>query len=356
MMPIYKLLAYTRLCASALRVAFIALVAAVCHLGAATCFASAATAVAKDSGWATRAGLRSHFSWLDNQRIIFVGAEHQTIDEGEGKAGIYQLAVWNPLAGTVSRVAELSARSSLCVAGSYVRYQIERDGVWFVRYGEFGHTNEAELDVQAFRDGILAVSPVSCREYNPKLLRKRYGNWSLPLTEPGEYLDKTAGDYAQPMRYFPSDGSDAIALTGIPTRAVDRTPRYSYFKQAYVFQEIRRQSGSNIPHRVWLLTKDGNVEEITLPAGPWMAGSVGAMPARSGWVMWSHALDVGRGHGAAGIYLLRQGGAVRLMTGYPHGLAVSPDGCKVAASIETERVARVSQPRLWMVDMCSKGN
>lgn len=309
----------------------------------------------KDSGMLARSHDRHGLNWLDNERIVFIGSKPgETRVERGREFPRNDLFVWKIATGEILRHAELSNTSGICVAPGYVRYHFERDGVPHVRFGEFGRTNEVELDIQAMKDGILTVGPVSCREYNPKLLKRRYGDWALPLLEPGEYLDRTSRHYAEPMRYFPEDGTDPIPLPKIPNRDVISIPEYSTYLGKYVFNELRRRSGPEFTQRLWVLDRQGKVDEIVLPAGPWMAGSVRGVPARGGWIVRSHALDLGRGFGAAGVYLIEGNKVTRLMTGYPHALAVSPDGCKVATSIEVKRT-EVARPTVWMIDLCAKG-
>jgi hypothetical protein len=310
----------------------------------------------KDSGILARGQDRHGLGWLDNERIVFIGSKlGETRIERGREFPRNDLFVWNIATGEIQRHAELSRTSGICVAPGYVRYHFERDGVPYVRFGVFGRTDEAEVDVQAMKDGILALSQVSCREYNPKLLKRRYGDWALPLLEPGEYLDRTSGHYNEPMRYFPEDGADPISLPKIPNREVIAVPQYSTYLGKYVFNELRRRSGPEFTQRLWVLDRQGRVDVIVLPAGPWMAGTVRAMPALGGWVMRSHALNIGRGFGAAGIYLIEGKRVTRLMVGYPHAFAVSPDGCKTAVSIETEQRKETARPRVWVIDLCAKG-
>jgi hypothetical protein len=307
----------------------------------------------KDSRMVARGQDQSAVRWLDNERIVFIGSKPgETRIEREREFPRNDLFVWNVATGKVSREAELSRTTGICVAPGYVRYHFERDGVPYVRFGVFGREDEAEVDVQAMKDGILAVSPISCREYNPKLLKRRYGDWALPLLERGEYLDRTSGHYAEPMRYFPSDGTEPVSLREIPTRNVLTTPQYSQYLDGYIFAEKRSRSGPEYAQRMWLLERSGKIRQAVVPAGPWTAGSMDAMPARGGWVMSSRARGLQGGFGAAGIYLITDVRVTRLMAGYPHALAVSPDGCKTAVSIETEPKKETARPRVWFIDMC----
>jgi hypothetical protein len=107
--------------------------------------------------------------------------------------------------------------------------------------------------------------------------------------------------------------------------------------------------------RAWTLDRQGRVEEIALPQGLWMASVVRAMPIAGGWAMTSNATAVGRRVDAAGVYLVRDGKATRVMSGLPHGYAVvSPNGCNVAVAIDVE-LKREARPKIRMINLCSRG-
>jgi len=309
----------------------------------------------KESGVQARSLNEHDLYWLDNERVIFVGwiPGEFRLEQGRRFPKI-DLFVWNTTSGELRRHAELSTSARLCVVKRYVRVQFERDGKHFVRYGDYGIEHETELDLQAHLDGILAVSPISCREYNPKLLRKRYGERALPLLDRGEYLDRSSVDHAEPMRYFPEDGSDPIPLRIIPNRYVLPAPRYSDYLNKYVFNELRPRVGPDTMARAWTVDKQGRVEEIVLPQGLWMASTVRAMPIEGGWVMTSKATAIGRRVDAAGVYLVRGEKATRVMSGLPHAYAVSPNGCNVAVAIDVE-LEREARPMIRTINLCSRG-
>ena len=309
----------------------------------------------KDSGLLGRSGKPHDLYWLDSDRIIVIASKSGEMRVEKGNQfSRDDLFVWNVITDEVRREDTLSWGSELCVAPRYLSYLFERDGVRYIRFGKFQLTHEVEFDEQAIADGILALSRVSCKEYNPKWLVKRYGRWAIPLMEPGEYLDRTQGHFVEPMRYFPADGAESIPLPNIPNRNVIRTPRYSEYLNKYVFNELLTHFAESSRQRAWLLDRQGRVQEITLPSGPWMAGSIDALPAKSGWVFTSTAIAIGRRVDAAGIYLLRNQQVIRLISGYPHAFAVSPDGCKVAVALDRDS-ERMSRATIQMINLCSNG-
>jgi hypothetical protein len=85
-----------------------------------------------------------------------------------------------------------------------------------------------------------------------------------------------------------------------------------------------------------------------------MAGYVQLMPIRGGLVMTSRAGAVGRNVEAAGVYVVKNEKVTMMLAGMPHALAVSPDGCKVAVSIDVER-KETARPRVNMIDVCLQG-
>jgi len=307
----------------------------------------------KDSGIIARSQRSRELYWLDDQTVVAIGFLSKNtstkVTAGDSKFG---LLVWNTVSDRVTVQSGLGAISSLCVAPGYVRHQVQRDGTQFVRYGVIGRTREKVLDVQAMKDGILAVSPVSCREYNPKLLRQRYGRWSLPLLAPGEYLDQAAPYDGSSMRYFPEDGSTPVHLDEIPKRAIDPIPRYSSYLDSYLFAELRQRVATDVVQRFWILDRRGRVSEFTIPAGPWMTGATDALPAKSAWALISKAIELEGGHGAAGLYVARRGEVERVIIGYPHALAVAPSGCGVAVAIDVRVRAQNSSPTIMAIDLC----
>ena len=309
----------------------------------------------KESGIVARSQSDRGLYWLDDQTVVAVGFFSEKNKKFAGNDKTFRLLVWNTSSNELVVEPAIREVGGLCVAPGFVRYQFESNGERYVRFGPYGRTREKVLDIQAIKDGILAVSPVSCREYNPKLLRLRYGPWSLPLLAPGEYLDRADIHDASWMRYFPEDGSEPIDLIEIPKRDVERVPRYSQVLDRYVFAELRRRVARDDEQRFWLLDRRGKVEAFTIPAGPWMTGTTDAMPAKAAWVLMSKAIGLRGGYGAAGLYVLRGAEVERVIVGYPHAISVAPSGCGVAVAIDVSGRSDESRPTIMAIDICQRG-
>ena len=310
----------------------------------------------KDSGYGGRPVSAPDVYWLDKHRIAFIGHKREEYSVAGGqKLARSELFAWDIRTGTVRKRAILGAFEFLCVRHHFVRFGFTRGGMRYVGMGQWGREHVVKEDTQAVTDGILAMSPISCREYNPKLLRKRYGKNPLPLLSKGEYLDRTSGHYIEPLRYFPEDGSKPVPLSGIPNREVNTAPRYSEYLHRYVFHAVNFRSGEKFVQRMWLVNRRGAVTVAAIPAGPWMGGSPSAMPTARGWLLASTALKTTAGVNAAGMYLVHDQRVVRILSGLPHGYAVSTDGCKAAVAIDID-LGRSTHVRIMMIDICSKGD
>lgn len=331
----------------------------------------------KDSGYVGRVQAMQDVYWVDNEQVLFLGWKAGDEVVGEDgqivpKDGIH---VWNIKTGTILAVdAQVSKVQSVCFQSAftwrnspkgdllttqgYLRYVFGRGNSLYVGFGALYRSRIRELDGHALKEGSLAVSPLSCREFNPNQLKKRYGGNPLPLLEPGEYLDRTVQDPSRApafLRYFPSDGGEAVVLKAIPTMEVVTTPRFSEYTQKYVFRELRRNTGPDSPMRMWMVDRTGTVEQTFLPSGPWMSGSPEAMPTRKGWFLTSTAV-ARASPGDGGGYLISGARVSRLIAGWPRSYSISPDGCKVAISISAHDASVVSAPTIGMINLCSKGD
>lgn len=307
-----------------------------------------------DSGYFGRTSGAQDIYWLDNSRIIFIGYRPGEFRiENEQKMPRADLVVWNTTTRHITKHADVTTTSWLCSSRGFVQYGFIQGGIRYVRAGEFGKEHETEEDVRRLPPVELSAhSPISCRDYDPSELKKWYGSNPVPLLEPGEYLDRTHARGSETMRYFPGGGRSPISLSSIPTRSVMTMPRYSPYLDKYVFQELRFSIGPDIPHNLWLLDRRGEVTHMGIPVGPWMDGSVEVMPVVHGSVMRTKAIVVGRGVGAAGVYLVNGGKPRRLLVGAPYSMAASPDGCKVAVSVNTDWGTPSSQPRIMFINLC----
>lgn len=308
-----------------------------------------------DSGYFGRTGAGQDLYWLDATRVIFIGYETETEDQPQQQGRAARLVVWDTTTRRTVRYADLDNASWLCSHDRFVHYGVVRSGVRRYYVGEFSKERAIAQKVEAGQEQAI-YSPLSCREYDPTELKRRYGSNLLPLLIAGEYLDRGITGSGAAMRYFPGDGRSPVSLADIPTSSVLPLPRYSAFLDSYVFQELRAATSTYTPYHVWLLHRSGAVTQTQIPPGPWLGGSVEAMPVTGGLVIKTRAAATDGSLGAAGIYVHDHAMPRRILAGMPYRIAVASDGCKVAVSVNSKWPKPSSLPRIMVVSLCRRGN
>jgi hypothetical protein len=129
-------------------------------------------------------------------------------------------------------------------------------------------------------------------------------------------------------------------------------PRFSEFRQGYVFQDGGGLAGPNVERHIRVVGIDGTVLPYKLPKGEWMSGTVFGVPVHSAVLMVSLAIPKGDG-----VYLVRGRRVERIIKGYTAGnFAVSADGCKVAMSLRPGDYEDDSVVRNVVLNTCERGN
>ena len=310
----------------------------------------------RDSQIIARSQRTHELYWLDNARAIVIGHLPDQPASKDSRAGSgYRALIWNTSENEIEPAIESTNVETLCVSRGYVRLTFRKDGVTYVRTGVLSNAGSS-LDAPPTRAGDSAFNPISCREYDAKHIREQYGRWTIPLLNSGEYLDLSSPNSGTPMRYFPLDSTHPVVLKELPWRRVDPTPRFSEFADQYILSELRSHLSSGAVQRFWLLDRRGRVSKFSIPPGPWLEGATTALPIKGGWVMASKALALSGSYGAAGIYLVRAGVVKKVLTGYPHAIAVAPNGCKTAVAINVEGGGQILHPVVKALDFCERGD
>lgn len=326
----------------------------------------------QDSGYSGRRSNAQDVYWIDNESAIFVGRRRSGAGADNGGADAkHWLHVWAVQTNVVQPVDEEGGSiRELCfnsiyaweqkprgvpVERGYVRYTFDRGGNTYKRFGRLFGEREALLDSRAIRGGVVSVNPISCREFNPRELRVGVVGDVIPLLRENEYLGflRPNGATSISLQYFPSSGSPPKALAGIPYEAVLKAPRYSEYARKYVLQDLRATTGHDVLARVWLFDREGEVEALVVPPGPWAQGVLRGMPTRKGVFFTSTAVS-NASVGAAGAYLAERGTVSKLLSGFPRSFAISPDGCRVVISIGSYD-GEMAAPDIRLVQICSTG-
>jgi hypothetical protein len=311
----------------------------------------------ENSGLVTRDdSFISDIYWLDNKRVIVLGAQSEAVP----KEREYKLYVWDVEHRTITVHHDGGEPyATLCVHRGYVRYGYRRGTNGYVVFsGDFGHETTAVRDLFQEREGSQRdkekpeVNSFSCTEYFRSRLQK-LGSNVVPLVG-GDYAaqdDGRGGTRRVQWIFFPAD-KPPIPL-GMQYDSL-LFKRFSEYGEGYVVRDMPSHYvfSPKIAQRYWLVTRQGQITDINIAAGPWFKGSVSVMPARGGNVMFSHAVDV-KANGAAGVYWVDQSGVSKLVEGLPSSFAVSPDGCRVAFGI-SDFAKRPLVPLVKAIDVCEK--
>lgn len=311
-------------------------------------------------------GIQQDIYWLDNDRVIFIGAKPD--DFVEPIAGLkelrYGLYVWNLSTGIVDRhYGKDIANGNLCVFQRYVRLSYTSDYQrgpvnqnWYSFHGLFGEEEVVRFDQrmrEEQRNHERMVNRFTCREYKGSEL-PTLGYQVTPLLE-GEFVSKDQKQRLSEVvhwKYWPLAGAPILLNM---THEVIGVGRYSAFLDGYVLYEGPRgvEFSDTVVRRSWLMDRKGSIRDFTPPSGPWMRGSTIVAPTKRGLFLLSHAVYSG-GNGAAGGYLVLGGEPQRVIAGLPTSFDVSADGCRVALAISQWSRDKPVTPWLKVVNLCTR--
>src|SRR4029453_8938657 len=102
---------------------------------------------------------------------------------------------------------------------------------------------------------------------------------------------------------------------------------------------------------IYLLSRGGSVKRVDMPYTSWNDGEMAAaVLTRVGVLVVSYALGRNSEVGHAGIYRIVDRNLEPVLRGYVIGLAVSPNGCKLAAVVQDLKSRAFS---LNAIDVCA---
>jgi hypothetical protein len=301
--------------------------------------------------------------WIDNNRVIFVGGSFEHWDHNKlNPTAIYTYDIRS------KAVIKLADGITYCFKPTEIRYTLKQSPEVVVGRTIKRNSPDPEIDVTRTRAEIEAESqkartrgfidqPLYCGGFSPREMAG--DNWEkyqlvriFPLLEGHGYLDlfgthpnlKEPPFDTEPVRWFPPNGGAPINLP-MPKRAVKGYQiEYSEWKNAYILRgsgrlpppqyeltakDQRWPTGKPFP--VWLLNFDGSIETLEIPYSSWIGNYGRILLSHVGFVV---TRDINTRE--AGLYLVVRKDLVRLVAGGTVGVAVSPDGCKVAVAITTD--------------------
>ena len=288
-------------------------------------------------------------TWLDNDRLYTRRPIAEPTEQSASRP--FDYIVWNVRTGEVTKIENVPDRQ-LCVSEGKVGYGVREGGYSVYYYGLFGREQEIDRlrmkvagkpiqDRKQERD--LYFSSITCRPYDMKK-RPIDSMWMVPLLEEHGYMShKKSGNFfvrARDKKEFVVPFDNGTYQGGF----------YVPHIGAYVFARDMPIMYSVDLRPAWFLRPDGRVEQATMAAGPWFSASSEVLYSRAGFVVASDALGT-KGDGNGGLYVVTDKDARRISTGFPQGVGVSPDGCRIAFV-----AAHAIGPRTFQVfDVCNKG-
>ncbi len=322
--------------------------------------------------------------WLDERRVIFegyAGPEPETVEAQDELD--HSLYVWDTSTGEVTRYVEGAQR--LCLADGYIYYitdeQIERgkpedvgenESVTRWMEGAFGEETERRFvfsgtqEYRRWRRDHERSPLTGCRLVErPEGMAGRV--W-VPLRSEHGYVDMgpmSASSAEAGVTFFRAGASEPI---GLPFNRQQVGPasveHYYAFNDSYL---LAQYAGANDRWKesncgaVWWLWLSGETERHCVPAGPWAEhGSALFDASKAGLLYTSHGTASPSDPGHAGVYLVGQGEDPtmrRLVVGFVRGVAVSPDGCRMAFThvphVEAMRVGGDERRTVKYVEVCA---
>lgn len=308
-----------------------------------------------DSGvWASTSAV---IYWIDNERVIFMTVKDN--DRLRKGTGPFHLSIWEVGKG-IKRYTDDFSAVNVCVSDETI-YRTQKDAKGNVQhfYGKLG----AEKPIAAPKNGYL--DPMNCRLHDVDQLMAERGNRAINfLLDRHGYLYKGAlrgqesliNDYV--LLYRPGEKKPVT----LSLRRSDIHGLYYYkFKDAYYIDGLLRSNAATGKIEVtrWLYP-DGRVEEVSIPSGPWVGGTAELFPTRMGIFITLVGYKSPKDPGPGGGYLVQGTKYVKVIDGLISGVAVSPDGCKIAFSHAPYDLADIPSSNdpgrrtLKMINFCPK--
>jgi hypothetical protein len=282
--------------------------------------------------------------WIDDEKVLFIGGLPAKM--AAGSASRTALLEWNTRTGEVRVHAELGEYSGLCFDDGYVRYHFKKDGEFVVKAGELGR----EVDVPNRITRTVMLNEFTCREYDSDQLKESVGRGFFPLKDEHGYWGREPKEHERGSIYLKKE-EGKLRRYSLSTHGVDYPITWSRFAQAYVLRRGERLfSPTRTSGKLWLLSPTGTITAYQIPPGPWFAGATRYGITKTG-VFVSSTASAGDGGG----YVMNERGQLsKVVAGYIHSFDISPDGCKVAASVRAS-VARGESPKVVAVNICQLG-
>lgn len=329
-----------------------------------------------DSGYVVDRLPPNVFGWADSRRFVFQGVRQGEQDQAELASPLVK--IWDTTKNTVTPYKNLHGA---CFKGGKIRYgeggnDPAKSGKYIWWEGPIGEERRSEepykrrTKEEGPRAAVQVVSPFHCRtvrldELSPPA--KDSSRKLVALRDDDGYLDMGSRDILELVReraqgktvqWYHQRHPRGIPLP-IPLAEEPGVPGYSAMKSTYmIFADLGaplqvsadQRWEKRIPSRYYKFDPmAGKVVAVDVPNFG-QDSSVGRLaPTRMGWVFSGSATPWRQ---RSGVYSFDGNNVVLREQGLVSALAVSPDGCKAAYSINTEHAQMGGRYRVKYMDLC----
>lgn len=319
-------------------------------------------------------------AWLDNDRVIFtrLKAGEKNLQMKEYKNFVYygETVIWDTKQNSVTPYHDgmlwCSSKGS-----SDVSYHVGGVKSQETAYSFFGAEGN-ELVERVWQRGEPVVSHYdrhTCTLYDGLPMKPDTPNWTYPLREQDGVIDvgrkKNPKDErtSPPVSVIRPDGPKIILPLGVnDVKGVwwDEWAQV-YILKMFVYNRILVPSSAKNPDRLIFLHPDGTVQKYELPFDYWWSKTTDrAVITKKGVVVVNESTNqvnpMFPRADTSGAYLVRDTKVVRLndwlvgneRAGFDNihrGIAVSPDGCKIAYK-HTNGPRQSASSTIQMINLC----
>ena len=283
--------------------------------------------------------------WIDDDTVLFVGSRWRSASEMSRTGNEIALHRWNTKTNEIEEIAKAGPYANLCYDRGFLYLSFVRGDEVVTREGPIGRQTETVTKRGTRPSPERFFDYYNCRFRDVQAAIQTRPNVVAFLRDDHGFieLERTTEPLPQRKYFLVPPSGERIWLKGFP--GGPGNPPFSQFRQAYIYQYGGSDMSAAAEKHIWEIGIDGHVTDIELPKG--FSGYIMAAPARDGMIVTTPG---GRLDDATGAYIMRGKDVKRIVKAFvnpmsPRRLAVSPNGCKVAMSIQPVEDRSAYRPR-----------
>lgn len=323
------------------------------------------------------------FGWLDAKRLVFGEVKRDL----KARSATTTLRLWHD-GGAVEEFASFPGR--WCAGQGVVTYVVKSENLEgrarriTVATGEPGKIIETAIEFDGFaifpqlmhtttRGGSMVSvdprrsSPFDCRWVRSEVLSdgKKNAEWIPLLPRDGflSFVKQQGSVLTERILYYADETSAPIELQVSARNIEPHAVRYYAYKRSYFLSAIEPPQASadkkiNCDAAWWFYPQETRTEQVCVPVDEITQNYPTYWPSRAGVLRAIRARRTPHGEKPGSIYLTSsEERTEKIFEGNVQGASVSPDGCKVAASISPMvlNLNNAMSRTLVIIDLCSVG-